>query len=654
MKRRRILQAGIVLPLAGWAGAWAQAPERNLVAGERKEGPGVAGGGMPLLVAPRRALVIGNSSYSFGPLKNPANDARAIGEELKRSGFEVTTGLDLPRREMLEAIRAYAESLTKAKAVGVFYFAGHGVQLAWRNYLLPTDAQIARVEDIEARCVDVNAVIDGIAKAANPMNVVILDACRENPFAGVKLDQKGLSQLDAPPGTLLAYATAPGNLASDGEGANGLYTEQLLRELKVPEARIEDVFKRVRLTVRRRSNGQQIPWESTSLEEDFWFLPPREQLRLAQAEAGRIRKAQEAERLWLERIAKQQRDEEERLRREAEAERARQERIARAQREEAERLRREADAERAKQEAIAKAQRDQAERLKREAEAEKARQEERERERLERLELARQEEADRAYQAEVELWERVKDATRPGPVEDYLRRYPSGNFAELAQLQLDAILAREGEKKVVAVSSAQNPYSQGESRADLGYKVGDSYSYVVLNLETRAELRRSTQRVTEITDTEVIFNKGVLILDRLGNFVKVPDGRRYTPRQDHPLEYAVGRKWRTRFSVVNAKGGRSDADLEFRVTRREKVTVPAGTFDCFVIEGAGWSFTDRGVRIRVGVKRWVAPTMVRRPIITEEFRKAEGRVGPPRAGDFRIKPPVFNNQRSELTAFSQS
>ena len=650
-KRRRLIQAAVGMPLVGWGAAWAQTPDRNLTAAERKDAPGVAAS-MPLLVAPRRALVIGNSSYGFGPLKNPANDARAIGEELKRSGFEVTTGLDLPRKEMLEAIRAYGESLTKAKAVGVFYYAGHGVQLAWRNYLLPTDAQIAQLEDIEAKCVDVNAVIDGIAKAANPMNVVILDACRENPFAGVKLDQKGLSQLDAPPGTLLAYATAPGNLASDGDGANGLYTEQLLKELKVPEARIEDVFKRVRLTVRRRSNGAQIPWESTSLEEDFWFQPPREQLRLAQAEAERIRKAQEAERLWQERIAKAQRDEEERLRREAQAERARQERIAKAQREEAERLRREADAERAKQEAIAKARQEQAERLQREAAAERARQEERERERREQLVRAREEEADRAYQAEIELWERVKDATRTGPLEDYLRRYPSGNFAELAQLQLDAILAREGEKKVVAVSSAQNPYTQGSSRADLGYKVGDSYSYVLLGLETRAEQNRFTQRITEITDTEVIFNKGALILDRLGNNVKIPDGRRFTPRQDQPLEYAVGKKWRTRFSVVNAKGGSSDTVLDFRITRREKITVPAGTFDCFVVEADGYSFS--GVRVRVSVKRWIAPDKCRRPIASQEFRRAEGRAGPPSAGDFRAKPPIFNNQRLELTAFQQS
>jgi uncharacterized caspase-like protein len=616
-KRRRLIQAGLAMPLLRSSPAGAQSADRNLSASERKPAA-VAQTGASLLIAPRHALVIGNSAYGFGPLKNPANDAKALGAELKQTGFEVTVGLDLTRKDMLEAIRAYGESLNKAKAIGVFYFAGHGLQLAWRNYLVPTDASIAKMEDIQAKCVDVNAVIEGIAKAVNPMNVVILDACRENPFGSdVKLDQKGLSQLDAPPGTILAYATAPGNLASDGDGANGLYTEQLLREMKVPEAKIEDVFKRVRLTVRRRSNGQQVPWESTSLEEDFWFIPPKEMQKLAAAEAERVRKEKEAERVWQERIAKAQ-----------------------------------AEAEREKEAAIAKARQEEVNRLRREQAAVRAREEERQRELQERLERERQEEADRAYQAEADLWERVKTATRPAALEEYLRRYPSGNFTELAQLRLDAILAREGEKKIEAVSSAQNPYSQGSSRADVAYKVGDSYSYVVLGLESRAELRRGTQRVTEITDAEVIFNNGGLILDRLGNNVKIPDGRRFSPRQDQPLEYAVGKKWRTRFSVLNAQGGRSDTVLDFRITRREKITVPAGTFDCFVVEGDGYSFGT--LRIRVSVKRWIAPDKCRRPIAGQEFRVAEGRAGPPSAGDFRIKPPVFENQRNELVAFSQS
>jgi uncharacterized caspase-like protein len=136
--------------------------------------------------------------------------------------------------------------------------------------------------------VDVNSLIVGIRKAHNPMNLIILDACRDNPFgSSARLDQKGLSQLDAPPGTLLAYATAPGNTAIDGESENGLYTEHLLREIKVPEVKVEDVFKRVRLAVRRRSKGLQIPWESTSLEEDFWFISPTALKKLAEEEVER-------------------------------------------------------------------------------------------------------------------------------------------------------------------------------------------------------------------------------------------------------------------------------------------------------------------------------------------------------------------------------
>ena len=166
--------------------------------------------------------------------------------------------------------------MEQKKHVGLFYFAGHGVQLDWRNYLLPIDAVIDKIEDVAKQSVDIARLMEGLTKAANPMNVIILDACRENPFGTAKpVAQKGLSQMDAPTQTILAYATSPGNVASDGDGANGLYTENLLREIKVPEAKIEDVFKRVRLGVRRKSNGAQIPWESTSLEEDFWFLPPK-------------------------------------------------------------------------------------------------------------------------------------------------------------------------------------------------------------------------------------------------------------------------------------------------------------------------------------------------------------------------------------------
>ncbi len=592
-KRRRLLLAAGGAPFLSWRAARAQPAQ------------GVAVPGLPLLVAPRRALVIGNSAYRFGRLKNPANDARAISEQLQKSGFEVATGLDLPREEMLEAIHAHGASLTRDGAIGLFYFAGHGVQLVWRNYLLPIDATIDRLEDIEAKCVDVNALIARIAKAANPMNVIILDACRDNPFAADgKIEQKGLSQLDAPPDTLLAYATAPGNVASDGDGANGLYTEQLLREMNVPETKIEDVFKRVRLAVRRRSNGAQIPWESTSLEEDFWFLPPKEQLRLAQEEAERIRRAQQAER---QRLAQ-----------------------------------------------IEQARREEAERLQRELEAERARLAEEERERHERLEREREAQLARVYEAELALWEKVSGSEQPGPLEEYLRRYPSGHFAELAQHELDTLLAKQGEKKVEIVTQAANPYAQGFARADTAFRIGDSYSYVQLAGDTRQEQRRFTIRVTDITESEVMFNNGALIVDRLGNAVKLPDGRRFTPRQDQPLEYAIGRKWTTRFAVRNSKGRGADSEFTFRITRRERITVPAGTFDCYVIEGDGWSITERGFRLRLGFKRWMAPDKVRRPIVTEQYRKVEDRVGAPRPSRRGQVGRILNNERAELTAYTQS
>jgi uncharacterized caspase-like protein len=231
---------------------------------------------------PRFALVIGNGRYQDVPLKNAQNDAKAIAEQLTRVGFEVTLKLDSTRSEMVETIRAFGAKLGKQKGIGLFYFAGHGAQLAWRNYLIPVDAKIKNIAEMQAQAVDMETLLESMTRARNAMNLIILDACRDNPFGGdVRVGQKGLSQVDAPPGTLLAYATAPGNVAADGSGANGLYTEHVLKEMLMPAAKIEDVFKRVRLNVRRQSRGQQVPWESTSLEQDFYFIPPKEVRKLS-------------------------------------------------------------------------------------------------------------------------------------------------------------------------------------------------------------------------------------------------------------------------------------------------------------------------------------------------------------------------------------
>ena len=248
---------------------------------------------------PRVGLVIGNSRYPDNPLKNPSNDATAIAESMSGFGFNVKLLIDAKLAEMSQAVSAYAERLAKDKAVGFFYYAGHGVQLAWRNFLIPVDANIAQLDDIPNKAFELNALLSGLTKASNPMNIIVLDACRDNPFGSrVLAQQKGLSQFDAPPGSFLAYATSPGNTASDGSGSNGLFTENFLREMQKPEARIEDVFKRVRLNVRLESKGQQVPWESTSLEDDFYFVPRGRVEKESKEE--REAKAAEERRLWDE------------------------------------------------------------------------------------------------------------------------------------------------------------------------------------------------------------------------------------------------------------------------------------------------------------------------------------------------------------------
>ena len=260
----------------------------------------------------RVALIIGNSAYAGRmALLNPANDAKDMADVLKRLGFTVIELRDGNKAQMAAAIAKVSDSLKGKQGVGMFYYAGHGLQLDWRNYMVPVDANVKTPGDVLQQTIDMSSVIDVFKAAGNRMSILVLDACRNNPFGGNTSTGKGLAQLDAPPSTFLAYATAPGNVAEDGDekSGNGLYTQFLLQELKRPITRIEDVFKRVRLNVRKQSNGRQIPWESTSLEEDFFFndgvkytIKPEDLDRMA-AEvraAEQKRLAQEAE--ALERI----------------------------------------------------------------------------------------------------------------------------------------------------------------------------------------------------------------------------------------------------------------------------------------------------------------------------------------------------------------
>jgi uncharacterized caspase-like protein len=222
----------------------------------------------------RVALVIGNSAYPEAPLRNPANDARAMADALRQVGFEVIVEMDRNRVEIRRAVRAFGDRLRAEKGEGLFFFAGHGVQVSGRNYLIPIGANIGTESDVEDEGVDVAFVLGQMEAAANSLNIVILDACRNNPFArAFRSQSRGLASIDAPTGTIIAYSTAPGSIAADGDGANSVYTQELLRHMKVPGVAIEETFKRVRIAVRQATRERQIPWESTALVGDFYFVP---------------------------------------------------------------------------------------------------------------------------------------------------------------------------------------------------------------------------------------------------------------------------------------------------------------------------------------------------------------------------------------------
>lgn len=218
----------------------------------------------------RVALVIGNGKYPDAPLRNPANDARAIALKLKALGFETILRENISQKEMSRAVTQFGEKLAQGGAMGLFYFAGHGIQARGKNYLVPVDAQITGESSVRSETLDVDVILDQLSNSS--LNIVILDACRNNPFERrFRGASGGLVQMDAPKGTLIAYATAPGKVALDGEGKNGTYTAELLKALDEPGLKVEDVFKRVRVSVARATSDQQVPWESSSLTGDFYF-----------------------------------------------------------------------------------------------------------------------------------------------------------------------------------------------------------------------------------------------------------------------------------------------------------------------------------------------------------------------------------------------
>jgi hypothetical protein len=478
---------------------------------------------------PRLALVIGNAAYGQQPLKNPTRDASEIATRLERAGFAVTLRLDATRQQFIDAINAFAKAVGDKRAVGVFYFAGHGLQLNWRNFLVPVDAKIRAIADIQAQTVDLGALVAALSRARNPLNVIVLDACRDNPFGKDYLtDDKGLTQIDAPPGTLLAYATSPGIVAADGEGENGLYTENLLREILVPGAKVEDVFKRVRLGVRRTSKGAQVPWESTSLEDDFYFMPPP-----------------------------------------------------------------------AAQKTVP-------------------------------------EQAQREFEADLAQWLQLRQAGDINAIENFLRTRPSGKFSELADHRLDELLRKQGERTVRPTGQPQcacagNPYAEEQA-----YRVGDRFLYYVRDL-LGGGFSSYGDTVTGLDGEDVLFNGGSTVTDRYGNFTRDPEGRKWTPYQFYIPEYKLGKRWQAQFIVTEPSGEDINVTFNVRAATRERITLPAGTFDTYRLEAEGRNLKTGALITRTA---WVAPETVPGYVAVEQ--------------QIRLGNKVILSDRTELKEFRRA
>ncbi|MFG3594182.1 caspase domain-containing protein [Bradyrhizobium sp. RDI18] len=226
----------------------------------------------------RLALVIGQSAYRSVPaLPNPANDARAVTQLLTDSGFEVSTAADLSQNQMREVVSEFAGKVAAkgADTIALVFYAGHGLQIDGENFLVPVDIDPKREADIPIQAVRLNDILNTLTSVPSRMRILMLDACRNNPFPDLKTAGSGLALVDAKvgsPGTFLSFSTSPGAVAEDGSGSNSPYTTALLAAGKQQGIPIEETFKRVRLAVNKVTEGRQTPWDSSSLTEDFRFF----------------------------------------------------------------------------------------------------------------------------------------------------------------------------------------------------------------------------------------------------------------------------------------------------------------------------------------------------------------------------------------------
>jgi uncharacterized caspase-like protein len=516
----------------------------------------------------RVALVIGNSAYKTSPLRNPVNDARAISKALAATGFKVTVIEDATLTTMRRAVRAFGDELV-AGGVGLFYYAGHGMQVRGRNFLIPVNADIEREDEVEDGALDANFVLSKMDSAKNALNLIILDACRNNPFArSFRSGSQGLAQMDAPSGTLVAFATAPGSVASDGEGDNGLYTKHLLANIGKPGLPIEQVFKEVRRGVGRETSDRQIPWESSSLRGDFFFIAPdptlsagaqKEQMERAIAEAVK----REQDKLSVDRAAQQ-----------AQMQKMIQEMLAKQRAEmEEEQRRQRGEAPKPAPVAVAPA-------------------------------------AASAIDRDALFWDSIKTSANPEDYRAYLAQFPRGTFAALARARASvpatSHAARPIEQLKPVAAVAQPPSTSAGLQAasaapasmvgigieDPRYpRIGDRWEYRYTDFSSKQK-RNVAYEVTAVS------KEGILESADTGARGLVRRAYAAEPRLSYELiwDFAPyflalsaakeGQSWsalvpqRSNPWCVRLEGS---CQISGRVVGREKVAVPAGSFDALKV-----------------------------------------------------------------------
>ncbi len=469
--------------------------------------------------------------------------------------------------------------------------------------MVRVDARIAAANEVTRETVDIDVVIKAFQQANTRMNIIVLDACRDNPFLAKTGSNKGLAQQDAPPGTYLAFATAPGNVAEDGDttSGNGLFTQFLIKELQRP-ARIEDVFKRVRLQVRQKSQGRQIPWDSSSLEDDFAFndgkkhtlTPEQYQQEIQQAKEREDKLRKELE-LASERERQYQREREDEQRKLVDAQRIKEQQ----EREKAQTLAREREQQLAlaiqeeqrkaqvAAQALEIARADEAQRLK-DIALSNAQAEEEQR----RKKLSAEAAIERQFAEEKAEWDKIKDSKNAQDFYAFLLKYPTGLISQQATFALESL-----DKAKITTQPDKNGLVQkpGEAR----FRLGDRWSYESINDYSGQVVGHANRTINRIEDgkvyavsengqVEAIFTTSGAHIQALG-FAFDP------PRMNLPGgEINVGQKWS---STSNHKEiGRDFISFRtdnFRVLAFEKISVKAGTFMTYKIQMQGFINSNR-------------------------------------------------------------